>query len=226
MSAPKPKSVPKVQPELLLPGESPLPSCGELTARDRADEVSAALQACPSLAALSEEQRRWAVVWALSDRRRLGMAELAAIAGVGERSAYRYQASASVRSAEAEIVATLTPPGFAALREAGEEVAGRLASDLRFGRVTLDSLGAGERYLLDLAYGASRDSQGSTRTTIRLGGSHDSAEVTVEHSDGLDEARKELRERLLGRGGGACVGGGCQSLPGAGGDVADGEGEA
>lgn len=214
-ATPKPAKL-AVQPEFLLPGEPALAHCGEMTPQDRAELVLEAVRDCPTMLALTEEGRRWAVVQAFADRATLGVERMAEIAGVSVRTAYRLLANPKVQSAVCDVIQRMAPPGFVMLRSVAAEAAQRLAGDLRFGRRHLDGLCGGERMLLDLALAGNESTPRPSRATVTT---PDGTVVEVEAGSGegsnrLGQARSLLRERLLGRGAGESEGEGCQSVPG------------
>jgi hypothetical protein len=206
----------KVQEELLLPGEGSLPHSGDVTAKERADLVVAAMRECPTMVALDEDMRRWVVVEAFSDHSRLPVPKRAEIAGISTRTAYRYMLRDDIRSAVVDVLARLTPPGFEMLRAVISAEAGKLAEALRFGRKQLGTLQAGEEHLLRLALQTPGGPSAGAKVTV----STDKDGVTTveaEASGPLDvpeQARLELRERLLGTEMPAVEHDACQSVPG------------
>jgi hypothetical protein len=207
----------KVQPELLLPGEGSLPHSGDVTAKERADLVVEAMRECPAMAALDDDMRRWVVVEAFSNHDRLPVPKRAEIAGISTRTAYRYMLREDIRAAVVDVLARMTPPGFEMLRAVIAAEAGKLAEALRFGRKQFGALQAGDEHLARLALQTPGGPSAGAKVTVIT---DKDGKTTVEAAasgplDVPEQARLELRERLLGTEMPAAEHDTCHSVPGA-----------
>jgi hypothetical protein len=191
-----------------------LPECGDWTDADFQDMVAAAVSQCPQVAALdSEPKRRFAVLYALSDRRGLRMEAAARIVGeASERTLFRWRLEPWCREACIQILDTLLPDNLKLLSLVLNEEAGELAQDLRFRRKSLGSLSDGDKQIIAML-------TAGRASTLRIT-SPDGTTAEFETGDDLDrhlEASRARRSKLLGGadGGGDQGGelGGCQRVP-------------
>jgi len=163
------------------------------------------------------EQARFAVVYAFADREKWSMDQLAELAGVSTRQAYRLRTDPAVAAACCEVYRRLAPPCFRRLGMGVAMMAERLADQLIAGR-KMGELSKSELWLAELGLRAVGIDAGGKLASLKLTAPDgSSAEYSVADGgvgDVLDQELKELEGKMRGRLAAASVRGDGQSLPG------------
>lgn len=177
--------------------------------------VAEAVSQCPVLHPLTENQQRFAVIYALSDRRKIQMATIAEMIGeTSERTLFRWKHQPWLTEAVIQIIETMTPDYLKLLSAALNEEAGSLAMKLRFGDKSISNLSPGELKLVEMLTGTRQG------VTLRMTSSDGQLEAEFTDCDILEKSLKENRLKRIGtvRGGDGRAAGGaehelCRSLP-------------